>query len=376
MSTGTTATLYVDGQRFADGSPGDDLTDPVALSGLTVTWGRDTTVDQPAPSTCSFTVADRAGGRSFLDLLHTGLSVDVTATGVDYPDPTVSTFLDPGFETDPIAAVATNATVGASPRVVHGGARALQVLPVDGTRRWTVTLPPAPFVPAGTSPGAWDTIPQTEPGQTWQVGAWVWAPAGVSVTVRPVLFVGPWQGAGKAGGTPTTITGTGAWVLVSAPHQAEVAGAWVGLEISAYPTGPAWVDAVGTWAAAVGTWQDVAAVYVDDVTVLAPAAGTPREVLVFAGRITDVAASWDDTVRGPSVDVVAADFTADLANRDVGDDPWPAEPMADRFNRIIDLAGYGRHRRHRPIRRRHPGVVAGRRQPARGRAAAGPRHLR
>ena len=202
MSTGTTATLYVDGERFADGSPGDDLTDPVALSGLTVVWGRDTTVDQPAPSTCSFTVADRAGGRSFLDLLHTGLSVDVTATGVDYPDPTVSTFLDPGFETDPIAATPQNATVGASTRRVHGGSRALQVLPVDGTRRWTVTLPPAPFVPAGTNPGVWDTIPQTEPGQTWQVGAWIWAPAGVSVTVRPVLFAGPGRVPGRPAGRP------------------------------------------------------------------------------------------------------------------------------------------------------------------------------
>ena len=256
------------------------------------------------------------------------------------PARTESTFLDAGFETDPVTAAATNATVGASPRVVHGGARALQVLPVDGTRRWTVTLPPAPFVPAGTSPGAWDTIPQTAPGQTWEVGAWVYAPAGVSVTVRPVLYAGPWQGAGKAGGTPTTIVGTGAWVLVSAPHQAEVAGAWVGVEVSAYPTGPAWKDASGTWADAAGTWQDLAAVYVDDVQVLAPAAGTPREVLVFAGRITDVTASWDDTVRGPSVDVVAADFTADLANRDVGDEPWPVEAMGDRFNRIIELSEY------------------------------------
>ena len=92
--------------------------------------------------------------------------------------------------------------------------------------------------------------------------------------------------------------------------------------------------------AATWTWQDVAAVYLDDVQVLAPAAGTPRTVLVFSGRITDVTASWDDTVRGPSVDVTAADFTADLANRDIGDEPWPAEPMADRFNRIIDLSEY------------------------------------
>ena len=202
-----------------------------------------------------------------------------------------------------------------------------------------MSLPPGQFVPAGTSPGAWDTIPQTALGQTWQVGAWVYAPPGVSVTLRPVLFAGPWQGAGKAGGTSSTIEGAGAWMLVTAPHQAEVAGAWVGVEVSAYPTGPAWKDASGTWADAAGTWEDVAAVYVDDVTVLAPAAGTVHTVLVFSGRITDLKAAWDDTARGPAIEVTAADFTADLANRDVGDEPWLVEPMADRFNRILELAG-------------------------------------
>ena len=339
MSTGATLTLHVDGHRFADGSPGDDLADPVALSGLTVTWGRDTTIDQPAPSTCSFTVADSAGGQSFLQLLHTGLPVNVTATGVEYPDPTLSTFLDPGFETDPIAAAATNATVDASTRRVHGGLRALQVDPVDGTRRWTLTLPPAPFVPAGTSPGAWDTIPQTAPGQTWQVGTWIWAPAGVNVTGRPVVFAGPWSTAGKAGGISTSHVGASAWTLVAAPHQAEIAGAWVGLEVSAYPTGPAWADAAGTWADAAGTWQDAPAVDVDDVQVFAPDGGTDRTVLVFAGRITNVDAAWDDTIPGPIVGVTAADFTADLANRDVGDEPWLLEPMADRFTRILGLSG-------------------------------------
>ncbi len=87
--------------------------------------------------------------------------------------------------------------------------------------------------------------------------------------------------------------------------------------------------------------------------VLAPATpGHPAPVLVFAGRITGVTASWDDTVRGPSVDVVAADFTADLANRDVGDelpeprgaDGRPVQP----HHRPVRVP---RHRRHRRLRR-------------------------
>ena len=342
MSTGTTCALYVDGERFADTGPDAARADPTALTGLTVAWGRDTTVDQPGPSTCSFTVADPAGGRSFLGLLHTGLPVDVTATGTEYPDPTVSTFLDPGFETDPIAATPQNATVGASPRVVHGGLRALQILPVDGTRRWTVTLPPAPFVPAGTSPGAWDTIPQTAPGQTWHVGAWVYAPAGRARdrAARPVRRAmvdrregrrdrhddrGPGcVGAGVRTASARGRRGVGRRRDLRVPHRAGMEGRHRHLG----RPGPGI------------TWQDVAAVYVDDVTVLAPAAGTTHEVLVFSGRITNVAAAWDDTIRGPAVNVTAADFTADLANRDVGDEPWPVEAMGERFNRIIALSEY------------------------------------
>ncbi len=510
MSTGTTCTLYLAGNRFADGAPSDLGSDPFALSGLEVAWGRDTTVDQPDPSTCSFTVADPAGGRSFLGQLHTGVPIDVTATGTEYPDPTVSTFADPGFETDPIAATPQNATVGASHHRAHGGARALQVVPVDGTRRWTVTLPPAPYVPAGTNPGAWDGIPTTAPGQTWDVGTWVYAPPGVTLSVSPALFAGPWSSPITwSAGTETTVTGTGAWMHVRAPFLPDVAGQWVGLVISAYPTGPAWADiphgtstgnvelllptvapggttyagpievgstitaavdcvatglrqpiksrtmdgrqivatvwdntthavlaqdrrvqtaadalntfvvipfdapvtlsagrvvvasnylpvgtdgksfypappgtaaagqvtsiaagsrfrtaqpgpsfptstsaagagidlvvapvtAYGTWATATGTWQDVAAVYVDDVTVLAPAAGTEHTVLVFSGRITNLTAAWDDGIGGAAVDVTAADFTADLDNRDIGDEPWAVEAMGDRFNRILALAG-------------------------------------
>ena len=346
MSTGTTCTLYVDGARFADGAPGDPGSAPTALSGLGVAWGRDTTVDQPAPSTCTFTVKDEPGGagvRSFLGRFHTGIEVDVTATGIQYPDPDTSTFADPGFETDPVAAAATNATVGATTRRVHGGARALQVLPVDPARRWTVTLPPAPFVPAGANPGAWDDIPQTAPGQTWDTGAWLYVPVGVVLTVSPVLFTGPWANSGHAAGTGTTLRGTGQWVQASGPFLPDTAGAWVGLGISAWPTGPAWAefDPGLTWSLLdpAQTWQDVAAVYVDDVAVLSPAAGTPHEVLVFSGRITNLDAAWDEVTGGPLLKVTAADFTADLANRDVGDEPWPVEPMGDRFDRILELAG-------------------------------------
>lgn len=55
-----TCELWVNGAPYADGSTVND--DPVALSGLTVNWGRSNTLDQPSPSTCSFTIADPLGG--------------------------------------------------------------------------------------------------------------------------------------------------------------------------------------------------------------------------------------------------------------------------------------------------------------------------
>lgn len=57
-----TCELWVDGARYADGQPAEVTTDPFAVSGLTVHWGRDNTVDQPDPATCTFTIHDPPGG--------------------------------------------------------------------------------------------------------------------------------------------------------------------------------------------------------------------------------------------------------------------------------------------------------------------------
>ena len=61
---------------------------------------------------------------------------------------------------------------------------------------------------------------------------------------------------------------------------------------------------------------------------------------MFSERVTNLeAAKWDDGTGGPLLKVTAADFVADLDNRDVGDEPWAVEAMGDRFNRILELAG-------------------------------------
>jgi hypothetical protein len=343
VSTGVTCEVLLDGARLQDGSPGDDLADPVGLSGLSVIWGRATTIDQPDPSTCSLKILDRPGGGSFIGLVATGTRVTVNAAGVVYPDPTTSTFLDPGFETS-APAVPTAATAVASTRRAHTGARSLQLLPTDPARRWSVILPPAQLEPAtGGDPAAWDAIPTTSSGQTWRVGASIFAPPGALVQLRPVLFSAPTLGAARVIEAPVGVTGNGAWQSPSRSFVPDVNGAWVGVQVTAYPTGPRWGDLPPalTWADLdpAWTWQDYAATYLDDVQVLAPSAGTTRAVRVFDGRVTDVAVAWDDSVNGPVVEVTAVDFTADLDNRDIGDEPWAVEPMAARFNRILGLAG-------------------------------------
>jgi lysophospholipase L1-like esterase len=86
-------------------------------------------------------------------------------------------------------------------------------------------------------------------------------------------------------------------------------------------------------------WIDQARTCVDDLVVLAPAAGAARAGEVFTGRITDLDAQWDADAGGTVVDVVAQDDTAELANRYVGAEPWAAEPLAARFAHILAAAG-------------------------------------
>jgi hypothetical protein len=336
MSTGTKCTLVVDGARFSDGSPGDP--DTAALTGLAVVWGRDTTVDQPPPATCSFSVVGTATG-----IIQTGLSVAVEAVSTLYPDASVSTFLDPGFEADPLAlADVFNAEAEADP-LADSGVRSLRINPLDPARRWTVILPPAPTVPNGTDPSAWDAIPTTSTAQTWQVGARVKGPPGLVLDVSAVLFSGPWNNAVQVIEAPVSFVLTGDWQTVTFAYYVEwTAPAWLGLQMTAYPTGPTWddLDPAETWddLDPTQTWREYAAVRVDNVAVLAPDVGTERTVLVFAGRVTSMAAEWDDSLDATRLDVVASDFTADLNNCDVGDEPWPVEPMGDRFARILALA--------------------------------------
>lgn len=532
-----TCTLWIDGVHFADGgTPGEVDTDPVALTDLSVTWGRDNALDQPEPGTCTFRVLDVGGGRRFNDVMHIGSRVQVRADATIYPDPTVPVFaFDPGFEGMAVGSVPPCTPAGGTFTVAgapaRSGTRSGQLDPLPGSDAMSVIIPPAAY----GGPSAWDTVPRTLAGQTWRYGLSVVAAnlllANQLIRVRPVAFTRPaadsavplydatltvpvgtavwqdlladfvppegvWLGlmvdVRPAGGvqwdqvpydvtwdslgvgavhtnlatnpTPASVTGwlsndPAQWTFTYAAGEISVqalpgfgynlSAAWYGVGGFINDTLTAgvnyqrsieiWVDAnstvidtggggftagqllpantwtrvvqqfVGTGAvgsvyalaggvlvtgtASVGVhvklrraqlianpggqtlpyfdgttpdtadtrydwtgaanaststatdiravvrWDDIGRVFVDDLRLLAPAAGALRSGTVFTGRITDLRARYDLDLGGTVVDVIAQTHLAELGNRYVGAEPWVKEALSSRFGRIVSLSG-------------------------------------
>lgn len=86
------------------------------------------------------------------------------------------------------------------------------------------------------------------------------------------------------------------------------------------------------------SWDDLSRFTISGVELLAPPEGAASSGLVFSGRITDVAAEWDGGTSA-RVSVIAQDWLAELANRFVGDQPWPEEQLGIRAQRIVTLSG-------------------------------------
>ena len=206
-------------------------------------------------------------------------------------------------------------------------------------------IPPAAFTPGNAA--GWDTIPQLGPNE------WTW-----TVSVRPPLngrtgvigigFPGPQTvtPSGIVGAETHTVWGTsaGTWTTMSDTVRASTVTAddWLGVSVETDLA--TWTAPYGehgapyAWNAAPGVWADYAPTYADDLVLMAPAGGTVRTVLVFAGRITDLTATIDDPTGTFRIDVTAIDQLADLENRYVGAEPWLAEPFATRVERILAAA--------------------------------------
>jgi len=161
------ATVLVAGQVIASTRADYQAGEPTVLDGLNVEWGRATSIDQPDPSAATLTIAQRGNGPSaLLGTLRTGAPVEIRASGIIFPGPTVSTFLDPGFESAPVGSRPPgdyrNAAAAVSTIVPQAGAHTLTVDPIDPAHPTEVILAPAPF---SANPTAWDLIPATSLGQ-------------------------------------------------------------------------------------------------------------------------------------------------------------------------------------------------------------------
>jgi hypothetical protein len=340
--------VWANGNRMADGQPGEADTAPVVLTDLKVTWGRSNTLDQPAPSTCDFTVLDRAGGQSFLSQLRVGTRIEVRAEATVYPSPSDPVMTDPSFEATAPTVKTTNATAVRSTARFRTGSRSVVITPVDAKGTAKVIFPPEPF---SSDVSAWNDTPRTALGQTWKYGASVWLGQYLSTTtlavarVRPVTFTKP-DGSDATVLSPTLISAAtaGVWQDLAGTFVPP-AGVWLGIQVElTAPTGPVWtsVPTAVTWTSITApgpSWNDLASVWVDDLVLLAPAAGAVQSGTVFSGRVTDLKAQYGEATGGTMVDVIAQSHLAELANRYVGTSPWGKESVQARFNRVVSSSG-------------------------------------
>lgn len=315
---------------------------PYGLSaddGLKITWGRNDTVEQPAPSTCTFRVTDDFENQYFRNF-GIGSTVDVLADARVTGGDTVGAFVDPDFETE-LRATTKNATATRDSRHVETGTVSAVLKPINASSAWSFQLPPSTLQPPGQNPNAWDALPHLSPGETWNVEVRLWVPEGVRATVNAVIYTGPYATAATVGATIGTVVGPvgGGWFTTEADVAPGVQLGWIGVQVEGVGS-PAWRDMTDptTWASLPDTfqWRDLTDIYVDHVGILAPAGGTTVTMLAFSGRITDMESQWDEGY--VALDVTATDFLGDLGNRYVGDEPWLAEPLATRMLRVLELA--------------------------------------
>jgi hypothetical protein len=351
--------LFIDGVRVADTGAQAVAGQPVALTGLKVAWGRDSTESQPDPSTCSFEVTQRpALGTDVADLLAPGATVSVQAAGLYaiasgqnlVDDPWMNWPADlvpsatPHDHVYPVGgATAQLRQIPANLAAGHysGGGCAVDITVADGTQRMV-------YLPRPIDSAMWSEVPTVEEAGPLRRVLGVRAPMGTRMQARAYALDPATQTltAGTAVG-PVIVADGSNWATVEVTADMAAAGyPCMGMEVLTSVASLSWAATPGTWTshpepwAAMGytpvlplrVWTDVFEIWTtrDEVAT--------RTVPVFAGRITDV-----EMMPGADGGVVAqcnaTDALSELEHHYIGDVPWPVDAAPVRSARITTAAG-------------------------------------
>ena len=306
MSADITTSVEVAGTRLPTSSA--DLHDGKAtvLDGLTIRWGRSSRLDQPRPSTASLSIAvPETLVSAVTDLCEPGAPIIVTS------------------ETAP----------GTVEEMIVVSSTAQQVHTIDTVARLMPAAPP----PEGYAPAAWDHLPTMTRGAVYHAALTVtWLPPDSTIRVAPVYASGPWPSTWTLGPVVASTSTTGPLHALIDPPD-EHLGTWVGLAIWANPLGPMWAALTTLWETIGEPWERYGRAETTRHT-LTRAGASSATATPFAGRITDAALSWDETIGMPRLQLIAADASAEHANIRIGDDPWPSETAAERIGRAINAA--------------------------------------
>lgn len=277
-----------------------------ALEGLTVRWGRASRLSQPSPSTATVKVALKDPAAD-LAALHIGAELTIIAE----------------YETT---------STGSEVIIKNDTSRASHVPPSPGAPVMHQVAPGA----FSTNPAAWDWLPRIEYGSIIQGRVDVTMPPGSTLHVYALYWSAPWNEAMEVGEKVLTSTMSGRQSFTFKPDTKH-AGKWVSLRMVVDPVGSTFAQTRTTWSAHPVTWDSLRTVWMSNLYYTRPD-GATHTATVFNGRITDAPLEFDDAAQRPVVTLTAVDFTAELANRRVGDEPWQSESIAARFNRILRAA--------------------------------------
>lgn len=295
-------TILANGARL-NSTPGADT--HLVLGDVNIKWGRQTRIDQPGASTCTFTVLlDPAGDNETLKNLQPGSPIKITAVNTIQPPATT--------------------------RTIWQNHERIKITPTgfNPVNQWWRPQNKS------TDPTAWDNVPKAEYGNTITASLHVAMPPGTNAHIVPIYFKTPASEPIEDTNTYPLNNGNNTIRFQTNPLYA---GYWVSIRIKAESVGPSYTSTYPkTWREYPISFESLGTLYLSNIT-LTVTESVSAEISVFSGNVVSCPLTWDYEQNRPMVKITATDFTTQLANIRIGDEPWPKETAENRFNRITRL---------------------------------------